>query len=240
MKTFSPTFGQRGMADILGCDRKTLRSYVWPLLRQIERLRHLIVSFLHASGPVVKSLHSIILAVKIKWENRLIHDNGSIAKVTVDGTDFETIEYMPFNPGRKSHKFDGPGLRYEVALAIKTGWIVHINGPFLCGAWPDLRIARNKLHYMLPPGEKYLADVGYMCYSAPSITKQECPAHERDAVNSLLARHETVNTRFKDWGILKNKYTLEEDKHRTVFYAIAVITQIEIVHGRFNWGYNRF
>ena len=77
-------------------------------------------------------------------------DRDSYVKVSVDGTDFRTIEYMPFTKDQYSHKFKGPGLRYEVAIAIKTGWIVHINGPFLCGRWPDFEIARTKLHDMMP------------------------------------------------------------------------------------------
>ena len=74
-------------------------------------------------------------------------DTGRPTKITVDGTDFRTNEGQPFEPGRKSHKFNGPALRYEVALSIATGYIVHINGPFSAGHWQDLCVARNWLHY---------------------------------------------------------------------------------------------
>jgi hypothetical protein len=74
-----------------------------------------------------------------------MEDDGSPPKTTVDGTDFETVEYMPFNPGRHSHKFNGPDLRYKVVLAVKTGWIIFINGPFIAGSWLDIRISRSKL-----------------------------------------------------------------------------------------------
>ena len=99
-------------------------------------------------------------------------DDGRPAKITVDGTDFKTIEYRPFNTGRCSHKLNGPGFKYEIALACKTGYIVHYNGPFLCGDWPDLRIACNKLHHMLPRGEYYLCDGGYCCQHSPGITNK--------------------------------------------------------------------
>jgi len=53
--------------------------------------------------------------------------------ITVDGTDFCMVEYLPFNPNWKSHKVNGPGFRYEVALSIATSCVVHINEPCLCG-----------------------------------------------------------------------------------------------------------
>ena len=61
-----------------------------------------------------------------------------------------------------SHKFKGPGLRYEVALSIQTGDIVWINGPFPAGAWPDINIFRHGLKWMLKEaGERCEADKGY-------------------------------------------------------------------------------
>jgi hypothetical protein len=52
---------------------------------------------------------------------------------------------------------NGPGLRYEIAICIQTGEPVWINGPFPCGSWPDLIIARNALVDALDAGEYYLA-----------------------------------------------------------------------------------
>mmetsp|Transcript_5759 Transcript_5759/g.13556 ORF Transcript_5759/g.13556 Transcript_5759/m.13556 type:complete len:209 (-) Transcript_5759:54-680(-) len=190
------------------------------------------------SGIYVSTNHYIIVTfsidvLQIKWENRLLLDNGSPAKVTVDGTDFWTVEYLPFTKDRYSHKFGGPGLRYEVAISIKTGYIVHINGPFLPGAWPDLKIAREQLHYMLPEGELYLADCGYSARDAPSITKNDIAPWERRRMGILMARHETINTRFKKWKILKHQFRHQEELHGPVFTAIAVITQMEIESGCF-------
>lgn len=163
----------------------------------------------------------------------MIDDDGSPAKVTVDGTDFWTVEYLPFTTDRYSHKFNGPGLRYEIALSIKTGYIVHINGPFLPGAWPDIKIARAQLHAMLPHGEYYLADCGYRAIDAPSITRDEIAPFERREMGLLLARHETINRRFKDWEILKQQFRHKEEFHGPVFTAIAVMTQMEIESGHF-------
>jgi hypothetical protein len=62
--------------------------------------------------------------------------NGSICRMTVDGTDFRFQEPIPFDPGWYSHKFKCACLRYEIGICIQTGEIaLLINGPFPCGAW---------------------------------------------------------------------------------------------------------
>jgi hypothetical protein len=78
---------------------------------------------------------------QIKWSNRLRGDVGVRAKVSVDGTDFRLPQQHP-NKHYFSHKFKTSGYRYEVALCIQTGDIVHINGPFPCGLYPDISIFR--------------------------------------------------------------------------------------------------
>lgn len=60
-----------------------------------------------------------------------------------------------------SHKFKGPGIRYEVGLCIKTGKIVWVNGAYPCGFWPDLKIARASYIYQVDANELTLADKGY-------------------------------------------------------------------------------
>ena len=139
----------------------------------------------------------------------------------MDGTDFEMVEYQPFNPGRMSHKLHRPGLRYEVAISIAKCYIVHINGPFLC----------SYLHSLLGPQEYYLADAGYRSGSGPAITRNALPPDRRQMYVELMARHETVNRRFKEFRILGSKFRHEEDKHGEVFRCIAVLVQIDIVSG---------
>jgi len=68
-----------------------------------------------------------------------------------------SIVHHHFNKDYFSHKFHHAGVRYEIGICIATGWIVWINGPFPCGAWPDLRIARSSLHDALFNDEMYIA-----------------------------------------------------------------------------------
>jgi hypothetical protein len=83
----------------------------------------------------------------------------------VDGTDFRIMEPSPFDPKRLSEKFNGPGVKYEVAVNIQNGWIVHTNGSYPCGQWHDLTVACDELCYKIAGSafeeEMALADGGY-------------------------------------------------------------------------------
>ena len=186
----------------------------------------------------------MVFSFQIRWENRLKRDNGSICKVTVDGTDFRIN--LPGGGGGNfkkyfSHKFKGPALRYEVAISIATGEIVHIKGPFRPGVMNDLKIFRvglkKKLKFLKERAE---ADDGYRgeyffidlpkdgCFhSCPErVPCQGCIQH--GLKQRLRTRHETCNRRFKSWKILGERYRHELKFHGFVFSAVAVVTQIEI------------
>lgn len=169
--------------------------------------------------------------IQIKWENRNIRANSDICRVSIDGTDFRIYEPTPFSPRWFSHKFKGPGLRYEVGVAIHTGWLVWIHGSFPCGEWPDLRIAHDALIYCLDPGELYVADAGYGDGNQYSLTPNGLHNFDQWQMATVRARHETVNKRFKQWGALKRVFRHDLQLHSNVFRAIANITQLSIRNG---------
>ena len=47
----------------------------------------------------------------------------------------------------------------------------------------------------------------------------------------MRARHETVNARFKEWGVLRQLFRHKISKHRAIFRAVAVLTQVKIENG---------
>jgi DDE superfamily endonuclease len=165
-------------------------------------------------------------------------DNGSQCKVTVDGTDFRIMEPSPFDPKWKSEKFNGPGVKYEVALCIQTGWIVHINGPYPCGQWHDLTVARDDLCYKLADSEfedeMAVADGGYN--DGYNFFETPTGHHNEDQTMKALARarHETVNRRFKQWGVLGQRFRGKPEYHSKFFYAIANLAQFPISLNAFN------
>ncbi len=125
--------------------------------------------------------------------------------------------------------FKGPGVRYEVACCIKTGHIVWINGPFPCGAFPDIKIFRLVLKDLLLPNEKVEADNGYrgepFCIRTPTVYETLEDLRKKKVVR---ARQETVNKRFKQWNCLAEVYRHDLTKHEKVFGAVAVLCQLMI------------
>lgn len=125
-----------------------------------------------------------------------------------------------------------------MALCILTGEIVWINGPYECGKWPDIKIFRNSLLSHLDPNERVEADDGYIG-EAPAHVK--CPAsigqYQQPGTETMQAfvrrRQETVNKRFKQWGILKQVYREKQDigSHGKAFRAVAIITELAIENG---------
>ena len=170
--------------------------------------------------------------LKILWRNRLKSDIGKTCLVTIDGTDFRIQNVKPFWRGWYSHKFHGPGIRYEVAICIQTGDIVWINGPFACGVFPDITIFRSGLIHELRRGEKVEADDGYRgegdFISTPDDYENEEQHHEKDLAR---ARHETGNGRFAVWNCLKYVFRHDVRKHSEIFRAVATITQLSIENG---------
>jgi hypothetical protein len=120
----------------------------------------------------------------------------------VDGTDFWIEEPIPFDRKWFSHKINGPAVRYEVGVCIKTGWIVWINGPFPAGRWPDINIARLGLIHCLDAGEYYAADGGYS------------DGHQFASTPNGL-----------------NDYRHSLVFHGTIFHAVAGIVQLTIQYG---------
>ena len=162
----------------------------------------------------------------------MLADPYQVCKITVDGTDFWIYEPSPFDTKKwYSHKINGPAVRYEVAVCIKTGWIVWINGPFPAGAWPDINIARSSLIHFLDNGEYYCADGGYADGNQWSSTPNGLHDYEQRTKSLARARHETANRRFKIFGCLSQQYRHDLAIHGTIFRAVANIVQLSILFG---------
>jgi hypothetical protein len=170
---------------------------------------------------------------KIKWENRKKQDIQNDCLVSVDRTDFQVPHAgRKFHPHK--HKFGSAIIRYEVAVCILTGELVWINGPYKPGIWNDIAIFRNALLSELDDGERVEADDGYRGES-PKFVK--CPAFigSHQAMESAAAyvrrRHETINKRFKQWGVLKQVFRGDTRTHGKYFRFVAIVTQLAIESG---------
>ena len=118
-------------------------------------------------------------------------------------------------------------------MCIQTGDIVWINGPFPCGNYPDITIFRCGLKQkLLRAKEKAQADLGYRGEPRTVIIPNEFDREDiKRLKDDVRARHETVNKRLKQFGILKHVFLHDLDKHQPAFEAVAVITQLSIQNG---------
>ena len=158
-------------------------------------------------------------------------DNGSTCKISLDGTDCPIQEPKEFSARWYSHKFKGPGLRYEVGLCIQTGWVVWKNGPYPCGAYPDVKIARDLLVPSMRRGEKYIADRGYRDGQTFASTPTGYSNDLERMKSKVRARHEHINSRIKRFSILSTRFRAGLDKHWIVFHSIVNMLQIDIQIG---------
>jgi hypothetical protein len=164
---------------------------------------------------------------------RSANDPTRTCLASVDGIDCGIEEppktddsKLPFDKKWYSHKLNGAGVRYEVAVCIKTGDIVWINGPYACGTYPDILIFQDRLVNMLDKNEKVEADRGYVGDSKIRTPDDWVNKSERRAKAVALARHETVNGRLKNFAVLKQVFRHELKEHKYFFALAATVTQL--------------
>ena len=127
-----------------------------------------------------------------------------------------------------------PGLRYEVAVCLRTSDIVWISGPHSPGLYNDLQIFRKALKFMLEEGERVEGDNGYMgdhpqfCKIPGGVDRDpNCQYLDQRQRN----RHETVNNRFKRFCCMRTKFRHSTEKHGDCFNCVAILTQLSIQTG---------
>ena len=79
----------------------------------------------------------------------------------MDGTNFRINEPTPFSKVWFDKKTRSAGIKYEVAISIRGGDILHIHGPF-AGSVHDIEVFRDCLKSKMAPGELCEADKGYI------------------------------------------------------------------------------
>lgn len=165
--------------------------------------------------------------MKINWDERLSETPlfGNIY-ATFDCTDCSILEPRPFSKTWYSFKLHGSGLRYEIAISISDAHIVWVNGPYKCGVLNDLQFFQQFLASKLI-GERVIADKIYRhpnCMNPSDVTDDGYKKiHSR-----IRARHETVNSRFKNFAVLGQSFRHAVNKHFICFHAVAQIVSLMI------------
>lgn len=153
--------------------------------------------------------------------------NGQTVFCSLDGVDFKIKEPIIFSRKWYSHKFKGPGLRYEIGLNIRTGDIAWKYGGYPCGEYPDLKLAREVYIHSVNIGEKTLGDKGYRDANFFILPTP----NTKDTHGRIMARHETVNKRLKQFKSLSHPFRHDLKKHPMVFDAVVNATQLMLENG---------
>lgn len=196
--------------------RKTFRKWSWFFLSQID---------------------SVLYVDVIRLENRFFgYDGASNCLISVDGTHCPINEPWPFEKKWYSHKFNGPAVSYEVAVCIKTGFIVWINGPFPASV-NDAVIFKKDLSGLLAEDEAVEADAGYKGDDKLKNPQTSKSRNERLQKSGVRGRHENVNSRLKIFNLLNIPFRHLKprddmmNKHKICFNAIVVLTQLKFESG---------
>lgn len=142
---------------------------------------------------------------------------------------------MPIDRKHWSHKFNGPGLRHEIAVSTCESKCVWVNGPFEPGADQDKGNFASGLMSKIAPNKKLNADrnhnssePGMQVLATPNLMdpKELCRFKSRARL-----RHETFNSRLKCYKCLSEKFRHGIDKHKIAFEAVCVIVQYQMDNG---------
>lgn len=159
--------------------------------------------------------------------------------LTVDGVHC-SIEEPPHenfseNTIYYSHKYNGAGLDYEIAMSIFTQDCIWAIGPYPAGK-NDISVFRHKLKQKieearLRSGVKHrgIADRGYRGErDFLSVPSSQDTAAVRDFKARALSRHETFNGRLKNFDCLDERFRHGIEKHKLCFDACVVICQLQL------------
>ncbi len=174
--------------------------------------------------------------MQVDFDIRFVDYIGNDCLMSVDGTDFRIPQKGQVKKGNPfaSHKYTGKSaLQYKLGVDIRGGNLVWIQGPYPAGKWPDIKIFNAILANFLERYERVEADDGYRGHP----NKVKCslnniaPAEKLAMQARVRARHETINGRLKNWGILAQVFRHDIRCHGEVFRACAVLTQLTIEQG---------
>ena len=155
----------------------------------------------------------------------------------MDGVDFLTHEVRPLDRRLFSHKLNHAAIRYEIGMALGSSHIVWAAGGVKPGLCNDLSLARRGILKKIRALQRVAADKGYRG-DERIITPYKLSPTNMAKIKSILARHEIINKRLKQFACLRNAFVHNRKKHPTCFYAVLYITelslQIQPLH-QFSW-----
>ncbi|KAL3936902.1 MAG: hypothetical protein SGARI_002359 [Bacillariaceae sp.] len=170
-------------------------------------------------------------------------DDDEVFIVSVDGVHCKIREVRK-DPSSKwfDHKSHGAGLTYELAIAIRSGKLVWMKGPFPASVH-DIKMFRGEegdpnnkpeesLKAMIPDDMKGIGDSGYKGEPQKmSTTKPRDSKEVKKFKGQVKSRHETFNGRIKFFLVLDMPFRHDISQHKQCFEACCIAVQYDLENG---------
>jgi hypothetical protein len=158
--------------------------------------------------------------------------------LSIDGVHAMVTEPWPFDKAMFSHKHGRSAYNYEIGISISRGLLCWLNGPFK-GSEDEKKIFAEGLANFLEEWELIECDLGFrnsddkddwdpkylkLMYKGVYDTRYE--GRQQGAVR---ARHETIQSLFKDFQCLVQVFRHGKEKHGLCFFAIGVLVQLRLL-----------
>jgi hypothetical protein len=162
---------------------------------------------------------------------------------SVDGTHCRIFEPRT-DPGSKwySHKFNGPGVAYEVVIALHSTNVISVRGPFPASIH-DITVFRGGRKDEFPKnpaavifktkaGQRVIGDSGYEGeHEKVAITREGDSVEVKKFKARAKARHESFNSRLKSFQILDLAFRHGFGQHQMAFEAVCTLCQLDMENG---------
>ena len=110
--------------------------------------------------------------------------------------------------------------------------IVWYGGGYKTGEYNDLQLARLEFVHQLGDGEKAIGDKGYKDSRYFLYPKWDLSDMRKRVIKKIMARHEDVNGRIKDYNCMMHHFRHGWEKHNCSFESIIRLVQIKIENGQ--------
>jgi hypothetical protein len=179
-------------------------------------------------------------AKKVVWNSILDDPNSEKLAITVDGVDCMTREmqdpYFNLDPKNSSHKFNGCGRKYLLALSVQRPELVWMSGGMKPSRHDTVSVREDGLKDLLAKGKFMIVDRGFnskyedekLFYATPS--ELDSPELENYKTRCRM-RQESFNRRLKCFQVLKSEFRHGADKHEIAFQAVAVTVVYQMENG---------
>jgi hypothetical protein len=196
-----------------------------------------------------ESNRSVVIVIQCLKEKKVVWggwEDDEIFIGSVDGVNCR-IQEVRKDPGSKwfDYKSNGAGVGYELGIAIRSGNLIWIQGPFtasthdvtkLRGGEKDEPLLANPsptaLTDKVEGGQRFVGDSGHRGEPKKvSITRPGDSVEMKRFKARVKSRHETFNGRIKSFLVLAMPFRHDISQHQQCFESVCIAVQYDIENG---------